>query len=217
VRSCVAASRLTRIPGGPRTRRGCWSNARTRTPTRGVSRSRVKPESVLSGRTLDDLDANRHERISPVCPPRCARPLHDEAGADAANTHAGHRADRHRRFSDPGWIYERNSTAGCAAWRFATATGCGLLSRNRQPAERNYPERLTASPPPAPNPGFGLDGEVVAFEGRPPPPSPPAAGRLGISRPRGCPGLRESASPITSSTTAAPRRQVHRGPAADLA
>jgi len=48
--------------------------------------------------------------------------LHDEAVPDWRTPTLATLTDK--RFSDPGWIYERKLD-GMRCWRFATATGCG--------------------------------------------------------------------------------------------
>lgn len=69
-----------------------------------------------------------------------------------------------RRFSDPGWIFERKLD-GVRCLAFRDRERVRLLSRNRQPQDETYPELHEAL---AAQYGqqFVVDGEVVAFEHR---------------------------------------------------
>jgi len=68
-----------------------------------------------------------------------------------------------RRFSDPGWIFERKLDGErCLAFRHGSRTR--LLSRNRLTADNQYPEVVEALSRQAAD-DFVVDGEVVAFEG----------------------------------------------------
>jgi bifunctional non-homologous end joining protein LigD len=68
-----------------------------------------------------------------------------------------------RRFSDPGWIFERKFD-GVRVLAFRRGDDVQLLSRNRKPVDAHYPEIAEAL---ASQPARDLvvDGEVVAFEG----------------------------------------------------
>jgi len=67
-----------------------------------------------------------------------------------------------RRFSDPGWIFERKLD-GVRCLAFRRDSTVRLLSRNRESANSSYPEVVDALS--MQGGGFVLDGEVVAFEG----------------------------------------------------
>ncbi|HZA76320.1 MAG TPA: non-homologous end-joining DNA ligase [Acidimicrobiales bacterium] len=67
-----------------------------------------------------------------------------------------------RRFSDPGWLFERKLDGErCLAFR--EGRNLQLLSRRRQPLGRTYPELVDVLATQEP-PDFVVDGEVVAFE-----------------------------------------------------
>jgi bifunctional non-homologous end joining protein LigD len=67
-----------------------------------------------------------------------------------------------RRFSDPGWLFERKLDGErCLAFR--DGPNLRLLSRKRQPLDRTYPELVDVLAPQEPA-DFVVDGEVVAFE-----------------------------------------------------
>jgi bifunctional non-homologous end joining protein LigD len=68
-----------------------------------------------------------------------------------------------RRFSDPGWIFERKlDGVRCVAIR--DGAGVRLLSRNDLPQNDRYPEIVEALAADT-RERFAIDGEVVAFEG----------------------------------------------------
>ena len=68
-----------------------------------------------------------------------------------------------RRFSDPGWIFERKLDGErCLAFRYGSRTR--LLSRNRLSVANQYPEVLEALSRQVAD-DFVVDGEIVAFEG----------------------------------------------------
>jgi bifunctional non-homologous end joining protein LigD len=69
-----------------------------------------------------------------------------------------------RRFSDPGWIFERKFD-GMRCLAFRDGTRVRLLSRNRKPLNGTYPELVDALAAQQTT-RFVVDGEVVAFEGR---------------------------------------------------
>jgi bifunctional non-homologous end joining protein LigD len=67
-----------------------------------------------------------------------------------------------KRFSDPGWIYERKLDGErILAWR--SSRGVRLLTRNRKEVNANYPEVVEALEGQAGR--FIVDGEIVAFDG----------------------------------------------------
>jgi len=68
-----------------------------------------------------------------------------------------------RRFSDPDWIFERKLD-GERALAFREGDRIRLLTRNRRPLERTYPELVDALAA-QPVEDFVVDGEIVAFEG----------------------------------------------------
>ncbi|HET6830240.1 MAG TPA: non-homologous end-joining DNA ligase [Solirubrobacterales bacterium] len=69
-----------------------------------------------------------------------------------------------RRFSDPGWIFERKLDGiRCIAIRDGASVR--LLSRNDLPLDDRYPE-IAAAVAAASCERFTIDGEVVAFDGR---------------------------------------------------
>lgn len=68
-----------------------------------------------------------------------------------------------KRFSDPGWIYERKLD-GERALAFRDGKTVRLLSRNRKHIGRSYPELVEALQGQAPR-DFVVDGEIVAFSG----------------------------------------------------
>jgi bifunctional non-homologous end joining protein LigD len=69
-----------------------------------------------------------------------------------------------KRFSDPGWIFERKFDGmRCLAFRDGEAVR--LLSRNRQSLNGTYPELVDALAAQHTT-RFVVDGEVVAFDGR---------------------------------------------------
>ena len=68
-----------------------------------------------------------------------------------------------RRFSDPGWLFERKLD-GERALAFRYGDRVRLLSRNRAALSGSYPELVAALGGQA-CPDFVVDGEVVAFEG----------------------------------------------------
>jgi bifunctional non-homologous end joining protein LigD len=69
-----------------------------------------------------------------------------------------------RRFSDPGWIFERKFD-GMRCLAFRDGERVRLLSRNRQSLNGTYPELVDALTAQRTS-RFVADGEVVAFEGR---------------------------------------------------
>ena len=69
-----------------------------------------------------------------------------------------------RRFSDPGWIFERKLD-GVRCLAFRDGEPVRLLSRNRRPLNGTYPELVDALTAQRTS-RFVVDGEVVAFEGR---------------------------------------------------
>ena len=69
-----------------------------------------------------------------------------------------------RRFSDPGWIFERKFD-GMRCLAFRDGDRVRLLSRNRQSLNGTYPELIDALATQRTS-RFVVDGEVVAFEGR---------------------------------------------------
>src|SRR5690242_19590672 len=69
-----------------------------------------------------------------------------------------------KRFSDPGWIFERKFD-GMRCLAFRDGDRVRLLSRNRQRLNGTYPELVDALAAQHES-RFVLDGEVVAFEGR---------------------------------------------------
>jgi bifunctional non-homologous end joining protein LigD len=69
-----------------------------------------------------------------------------------------------KRFSDPGWIFERKFD-GMRCLGFRDADRVRLLSRNRQSLNGTYPELVDALAIQRAS-RFVVDGEVVAFEGR---------------------------------------------------
>jgi hypothetical protein len=69
-----------------------------------------------------------------------------------------------KRFSDPGWIFERKFDGErCLAFRDANRVR--LSSRNRQSLDATYPELVDALAAQHMS-RFVVDGEIVAFEGR---------------------------------------------------
>ena len=71
-----------------------------------------------------------------------------------------------RRFSDPGWIYERKLDGErCLAFRQVGLVR--LMSRNQLRIDNHYPEVAEALMTQEPS-DFILDGEIVAFEGNRP-------------------------------------------------
>ena len=155
-RSYAAASRLTRIREG---KDETWLLIKRKDAEADARRKPVKsqPESVLSGRTLDDLGHDRSRRSSRLVAHAARR-----AGARLASTHPGH-PDR-QRFSDPQWIFERKFD-GMRCLAFRDGDRVRLLSRNRQPLNGTYPELVDALAAQHTS-RFVVDGEVVAFEGR---------------------------------------------------
>lgn len=69
-----------------------------------------------------------------------------------------------RRFSDPGWLFERKLD-GERGLAFRKGPDVRLLSRTRQQLGRTYPEIADALASQDVN-NFVVDGEIVAFEGR---------------------------------------------------
>lgn len=69
-----------------------------------------------------------------------------------------------KRFSDPGWIFERKFD-GMRCLAFRDGGRVRLLSRNRQSLNGTYPELVDALAAQRAS-EFVVDGEVVAFEGR---------------------------------------------------
>jgi DNA ligase D-like protein (predicted ligase) len=69
-----------------------------------------------------------------------------------------------KRFSDPGWIFERKFD-GMRCLAFRNGDRVRLLSRNRQSLNGTYPELVDALGAQRAS-KFVVDGEVVAFEGR---------------------------------------------------
>jgi bifunctional non-homologous end joining protein LigD len=69
-----------------------------------------------------------------------------------------------KRFSDPGWIFERKFD-GMRCLAFRDGDRVRLLSRNRQSLNGTYPELVDALAAQHTS-RFVVDGEVVAFEGR---------------------------------------------------
>src|SRR5438093_13260061 len=71
-----------------------------------------------------------------------------------------------RRFSDPGWLYERKLDGErCLAFREGAKVR--LMSRNQLRIDNHYPEIAEALGSQAPS-RFVVDGEIVAFDrGRP--------------------------------------------------
>ena len=69
-----------------------------------------------------------------------------------------------KRFSDPGWIFERKFD-GMRCLAFRDGDRVRLLSRNRQSLNGTYPELADALAAQQVS-RFVVDGEVVAFEGR---------------------------------------------------
>jgi bifunctional non-homologous end joining protein LigD len=69
-----------------------------------------------------------------------------------------------KRFSDPGWIFERKFD-GMRCLAFRDGDQVRLLSRNRQSLNGTYPELVDALATQRAS-RFVVDGEVVAFEGR---------------------------------------------------
>jgi bifunctional non-homologous end joining protein LigD len=69
-----------------------------------------------------------------------------------------------KRFSDPGWIFERKFD-GMRCLAFRNGDRVRLLSRNRQSLNGTYPELVDALAAQRAS-KFVVDGEVVAFEGR---------------------------------------------------
>jgi bifunctional non-homologous end joining protein LigD len=69
-----------------------------------------------------------------------------------------------KRFSDPGWIFERKFD-GMRCLTFRDGDQLRLLSRNRQSLNGTYPELVDALAAQRTS-RFVVDGEVVAFEGR---------------------------------------------------
>jgi DNA ligase D-like protein (predicted ligase) len=67
-----------------------------------------------------------------------------------------------RRFSDPGWVFERKLD-GQRCLAFRTASAVRLLSRGRQRLDGTYPELVDALAAQGPD-DLVVDGEVVAFE-----------------------------------------------------
>ncbi len=69
-----------------------------------------------------------------------------------------------RRFSDPGWIFERKLDGErCLAFRIGSSVR--MLSRNQEGINASYPEVVEALVKQAAD-DFVVDGEIVAFEGR---------------------------------------------------
>jgi bifunctional non-homologous end joining protein LigD len=68
-----------------------------------------------------------------------------------------------RRFSAPGWMFERKFD-GVRVLAFRRGTEIRLLSRNRKPVDAHYPE-LAEALAGQPERDLVVDGEVVAFEG----------------------------------------------------
>jgi bifunctional non-homologous end joining protein LigD len=69
-----------------------------------------------------------------------------------------------KRFSDPGWIFERKFD-GMRCLAFRDGGRVRMLSRNRQALNGTYPELVDALAAQHTS-RFVVDGEVVAFEGR---------------------------------------------------
>lgn len=87
-----------------------------------------------------------------------------------------------RRFSDPGWIFERKlDGVRCLAYR--EGGHVRLRSRNEQPLDATYPELHDAIAAQTCS-RFVVDGEVVAFQGR----------RTSFSRLQGRSGIRNAAA-----------------------
>ena len=68
-----------------------------------------------------------------------------------------------RRFSDPGWVYERKLD-GQRCLAFRSGRQVRLLTRSRQPLDGTYPEVADALAAQAVD-DIVVDGEIVAFEG----------------------------------------------------
>ena len=128
---------------------------------------RDEPRSVVSGRTLEDLEKAKgpevhpadspltrlspaaRERLVPAPPPTWVQPML------ATLTK--------KRFSDPAWIFERKLDGErCLAFRAGGAVR--LLSRNRKVLNEHYPEIADALAR-QPGPDLVVDGEIVAFSG----------------------------------------------------
>ncbi|MGI8801358.1 MAG: non-homologous end-joining DNA ligase [Solirubrobacteraceae bacterium] len=98
-----------------------------------------------------------HDRLSPR-ERRLRRPGPPPSGSDAMKATL-----TERRFSDPGWIFERKlDGVRCIAVRDGDAVR--LRSRNDLALDARYPELVPALAAQA-APRFALDGEVVAFDG----------------------------------------------------
>ncbi|WP_084454056.1 non-homologous end-joining DNA ligase [Mycobacterium interjectum] len=98
----------------------------------------------------------------PALPPSVCAALRDEPVPDwRAPTLA---TLTEKRFSDPGWIFERKFD-GMRCLAFRDGDRVRLLSRNRQPLNGTYPELVDALGAQHTT-RFVVDGEVVAFEGR---------------------------------------------------
>ncbi|WP_322861087.1 non-homologous end-joining DNA ligase [Mycobacterium europaeum] len=95
-------------------------------------------------------------------PEAVRRALHDEPVPDWRSPTLATLTDK--RFSDPGWIFERKFD-GMRCLAFRDGDRVRLLSRNRQPLNGTYPELVDAVAAQH-STRFVLDGEVVAFEGR---------------------------------------------------
>lgn len=106
------------------------------------------------------------------------RALHHEAVPDWRAPTLATLTDK--RFSNAGWIFERKFD-GMSALAFRDGDSVRLLSRNRQPLDRTYPELIDALLAQRTT-RFVVDGEVVAFEGRRTSFARPQ-GRLGITDP----------------------------------
>ncbi len=95
-------------------------------------------------------------------PEAVRRALHDEPVPDWRSPTLATLTDK--RFSDPGWIFERKFD-GMRCLAFRDGDRVRLLSRNRQPLNGTYPELVDAVAAQH-STRFVLDGEVVGFEGR---------------------------------------------------